>query len=154
MNRVVSAAPEDRPDIVALLRSCALPTEDLPPTLDHFFVAGDDDLDGVIGLEVFGSRGLVRSLAVAPGRRGQGLAHELWQHALARARALGVRELYLLTTTAEAIFAHWGFTPVARDDAPEEIRRTEEFRNLCPSSAAVMRLVMNEFLRPSSRPSV
>ena len=158
MAELVAAAPADRSAIVELLRSCALPTEDLPPALDQFFVArAGGAIVGVVGLERFEGLGLVRSLAVAGERRGQGLARELWGLALARARALGLRELFLLTATAEAIFAHWGFARIPRAEAPEPIKQTEEFRTLCSSSAAVMRLALEgdgEFLRPSDRPSV
>lgn len=154
----LAATPADRAAIVALLRACDLPTADLPSSLEHFFVGqAGDRIVGVIGLEVHGNRGLVRSLAVAPGHRGQRLARALWHAALGRARDLGLGDLFLLTATAEAIFAHWGFVRVAREAAPDEIRQTEQFRSLCPASAAVMRLAVgeaHEFLRPSSRLSV
>jgi amino-acid N-acetyltransferase len=138
---VGAAVREDRAAIVALLRACALPTEDLATSLDHFFVArAGEELVGVIGVQPFGQRGLMRSLAVTAQQRGTGVARRLWDAALARAGQLGIRELFLLTATAEAVFAHWGFARVGRDEAPEEIRQTEEFRTLCPSTAVVMRL--------------
>ena len=56
------AGPADRTPVEELLRSCDLPAEDLPASLDHFFVArAGDRLAGCIGLEVVGRRGLVRS---------------------------------------------------------------------------------------------
>lgn len=140
---IAAAVPADRDAVVALLRTCALPTEDLPHSLDHFFVARTaGGLIGVIGVQVSGRRGLVRSLAVSSDWRGKGLGHRLWRVALACARHLGLSELFLLTTTAEAIFAYWGFARIARDEAPLEIRQTEEFSTLCPSSAVVMRLTL------------
>jgi mannose-6-phosphate isomerase-like protein (cupin superfamily) len=54
------------------------------------------------------------------------------------ARNLGVRRLYLLTTTAEAYFAKRGFERCAREAAPAAIRQTREFRSLCPDTAACM----------------
>jgi amino-acid N-acetyltransferase len=140
---ICAATSADREAVVALLRSCALPTEDLPSPLEHFFVARDAGrLIGVVGVQVAGSRGLVRSLVVSPEWRGKRLAHALWREALARSQRLGLRELFLLTTTAEAIFAHWGFERIPRTEAPEEIRQTDEYRTLCPSSATVMRLAV------------
>jgi amino-acid N-acetyltransferase len=138
---IAAAAPSDREEVVALLRTCTLPTEDLPASLDHFFVARSrGDLIGVVGVQPFGRRGLVRSLAVSPAWRGKGVGHRLWRVALACAQRLGVSELFLLTTTAETIFGYWGFTRIAREEAPVEIRQTAEYQTLCPNSAAVMRL--------------
>jgi amino-acid N-acetyltransferase len=152
------ATPRHRAAVVALLSSSALPTEDLPATLDHFFVAQvGDDLIGVIGLELIDGGGLVRSLAVAPAWQGRKVAHQLWGLALAAARAAAVRELFLLTTTAERIFAHWGFARWARDRAPAWVRNTPEFRSLCPDTAALMRWAVEadgESLRPSGRSTV
>ena len=62
---------------------------------------------------------LLRSLAVAPDRRGRRLAHDLWRRILDRARALELERLYLLTTTAEPLFARWGFARIARDVVPD-----------------------------------
>jgi len=138
-----AAGPADREAVVALLQACALPTEDLPASLDNFFVArAPIGLIGVIGVQGLGHRGLVRSLAVSPEWRGKGLGHRLWRVALACARRLRLSELFLLTTTAEAIFAYWGFARISRDEAPLELRQTEEYRTLCPCSAVVMRLAL------------
>jgi len=47
--------------------------------------------------------------------------------------------LFLLTTTAADYFSARGFDPVDRSSAPEAIRRTREFAEICPGSAAFMR---------------
>ena len=57
---------------------------------------------------------------------------------VARARGLGITRLYLLTTTAQSWFRLLGFRSVLRDEVPEGIRGTEQFRTLCPSTAACM----------------
>jgi len=44
----------------------------------------------------------------------------------------------LLTTTAEKFFGTLGFTVVDRSKLPETIRKTNEFLNLCPTSAVCM----------------
>jgi amino-acid N-acetyltransferase len=138
---IATANAADREAVVALLQACTLPTDDLSSSLEHFFVArADGRLVGVIGVQELGRRGLVRSLAVSADWRGKGLGHRLWRVALACARRLGMSDLFLLTTSAEAIFAYWGFTRIPREEAPLEIRQTQEYRTLCPSSAAVMRL--------------
>jgi amino-acid N-acetyltransferase len=138
---IATAATADREAVEALLHACALPTEDLPASLEHFFVArAAGRVVGVIGVQELGRRGLLRSLAVSPDWRGKGLGHRLWRVASACARRLGLEDLFLLTTTAEAIFANWGFARILREEAPPELRQTPEYRTLCPSSAAVMRL--------------
>jgi len=80
-----------------------------------------------------------RSLCVAGDHRNRGVARSLCAAIEAVARGLGVRDLYLLTTTAAAFFERQGFSVAARDVATAEIRGTAEFRDLCPSTATFMR---------------
>jgi N-acetylglutamate synthase-like GNAT family acetyltransferase len=54
----------------------------------------------------------------------------------------GVASLYLLTTTAEPLFARWGFRRIERDAAPAAVRATKQFASLCPSSAVMMALAL------------
>jgi amino-acid N-acetyltransferase len=139
------ATPDDLPRVVALLDACELPSADLA-TLAGFLVcrAGDGHLVGSIGIQTLGdgvvSTGLLRSLAVAPGLRGRGIAHDLWAQGRADAGRRGLRSLYLLTTTAAALFERWGFRQIDRDRAPAAVRGTAEFASLCPSTAVVMSL--------------
>jgi N-acetylglutamate synthase-like GNAT family acetyltransferase len=143
MEELAPAQAADEEAIAALLRSCGLPHEDIAPHLGHFTVARDGGiLVGVIGLEVHGTDGLLRSLAVAGDRRGQGIARRLYASLIGRARQLGLSRLYLLTTSAEGFFEMLGFRVVARDEVPGAIRATEEFRALCPASAACMARTM------------
>ena len=72
------ATREDLPGITRLLEGAGLPTEDLPPHGDGFFVSlAGDSLVGVVGLERFGEVGLLRSLAVDPRLRGRGSGRAL-----------------------------------------------------------------------------
>jgi protein-tyrosine-phosphatase/N-acetylglutamate synthase-like GNAT family acetyltransferase len=132
-----------RPAVLELLRSCALPVDDVASDLDHFFVAmADDLLVGTVGIEILGdnaSIALFRSLAVAPQWRGRGVARRLYDEARQEARRLGAHELFLLTTTAEAVFTHWGFVRIPREAAPAAVQATPEYHTLCPGSAVVMR---------------
>jgi amino-acid N-acetyltransferase len=71
-------------------------------------------------------------------------AEVLVQHQIiTRARRAGVRELYLMTTTAEKFFARRGFVRVDRSAAEPTLKDTREWRDLCPASAAVMRLKLD-----------
>lgn len=136
------AERSDLPAVLALLERSSLPIEDLRSDhLEQFLVGrAGERLIGAVGLEQLGDVGLLRSLAVAPEFRGRGLAHELWTRIQADARRRGIRRLFLLTTTAAGLFSRWGFRPVARDLLPEAVRATQEFRSLCPDTAAVMSL--------------
>jgi amino-acid N-acetyltransferase len=62
--------------------------------------------------------------------------------ALERARALGLRELYLLTTSASDYFPRFGFERIGREALPSSLQASEEMRGACPSSAAAMRLIL------------
>jgi amino-acid N-acetyltransferase len=134
------ARSSDFSAIVVLLEDAGLPHADLTPEhLAHFLVLREGDaIVGVVGMEVRGDAGLLRSLAVAADRRGGGWATRLVDVLEARARTLGVRTLYLLTTTAEGFFARRGYAPADRATVPDAILATEEFRGICPSTAACM----------------
>lgn len=136
----VPALAGDEAAIKALLAACGLPCEDLTPIhLEHFWVLRDGpELAGVVGLEMYGDVGLLRSLAVAETNRGIGIAAQLTDKAEADARAQGVRALYLLTTTAADYFARRGYKRADRDAAPAALKNTAEFRSLCPDSAVCM----------------
>lgn len=132
------ATDRDWDAISALLRRRGLPLDGARDHLAHFIVAEDDEgLAGVAGLEVYGESALLRSIAAA--HDGRGIGHVLVEHLIARARALGVTDLVLLTTTAAGYFPRFGFETVARAEVPEALLASREFQGACPSSATVMR---------------
>jgi amino-acid N-acetyltransferase len=71
--------------------------------------------------------------------RGQGLAASLVEAVLERAARVGLRSVYLLTTTAHDYFARRGFSDCERSAAPQPIQESWEFRSGCPSSASFMK---------------
>jgi amino-acid N-acetyltransferase len=123
-----------------LLKASQLNSSDLTPEhLRHFFGLGTkEEPEGIVGLEVFNTVALLRSLAVASSRRGAGLGSKLLVHAEDFARNLGIRSIYLLTDTAELFLKHRGYQSTARDDAPPAIRETKEFSGICPLSSVFM----------------
>ena len=129
----------DQAAIHDLLRDSRLPVDDLGTAAVDFTVATDAaGLTGVVGLEPFGDVGLLRSLAVRDGQRGRGLGERLVGAVEARAAALGLRQLVLLTETAAPFFARRGYTAIAREQAPAAVRHSAEFRSICPASATCM----------------
>lgn len=110
-----------------------------PEILANFFACSiNDELEGVVGLELYRDVALLRSLAVTSSHRRGGIGSALVAHAERHASAHGVTGLYLLTTTAEQFFVRLGYARVARHDVPGAIRNTMEYSNICPISAAVM----------------
>jgi amino-acid N-acetyltransferase len=81
----------------------------------------------------------LRSLVVAGAARRAGLGGKLVGALEAAAQAAGITELWLLTIDAERFFERHGFDIVERAVAPADIRGTDEFGNLCPDSAFLMR---------------
>lgn len=142
--------PERFPAIRALLEDCGLPVADLDPALlPRFFgVERAQGLVGIVALERQGEAGLLRSLAVHPAGRGSGLGRALVAHVEEVAVREGLRELWLLTTTADPFFRRLGWEPMARDKAPEGIRGTTEFRSVCPSTATCLRRDLRSRLTP------
>lgn len=133
------ADPDALGRIEALLESNGLP-DDVRSSPARFFLAETDGaFVGVGGLEVHGPDGLLRSVVVVESARGAGLGSPLCCALEERARGAGVDALYLLTTTAEGFFRRLGYEVIDREAAPPAIRRTAEFRDLCPSTATCMR---------------
>ncbi len=130
--------------IEALLIESGLPVDDLgADNLDGFLVAEDGvKLVGLIGLQLYGTIGLLRSLVVARDARKLGLGGKLVGALESAAQAAGVTELWLLTIDAENFFERHDFEIMARDAAPASIQQTDEFSNLCPGTAFLMRKVM------------
>ncbi len=137
------AAPGDFAGVVRLLESADLPIAGLEPSLPDFLVAEEGGrVVGAVGLEVFGDCALLRSAVVDAGRRGSGIGIDLVESLLQRAATRGVREVYLLTTTAEHFFPRFGFVRIPRRDVASAVQVSEEFRGACPESAIAMRRVL------------
>jgi N-acetylglutamate synthase-like GNAT family acetyltransferase len=84
---------------------------------------------------------LLRSIVVPRAKRRHGLGTDMLAGLIGAARKSGAREVWLLTTTAEGFFAANGFERVVRTD-PAAIAATSQFKDICPDTAALMRLVL------------
>jgi amino-acid N-acetyltransferase len=136
---VEAADTSDLPAIRKLLEDARLPHSDLQDdTTVRFWVARDGEVIGAIGLESFGTAGLVRSLVVSPLARRHGLGDRLVRTLESSAVRAGLRELVLLTQTAEQFFADRGYAVIERSKAPAALRESSEFKALCPASATCM----------------
>jgi amino-acid N-acetyltransferase len=135
------ARPHDLRGALDVLGRSELTEQDVAERWGHYFVVREDDgrVVAVAGLEVHGEDGLLRSVAVDPDYRGQGLAASLVEAAMDRARQVHLRSVYLLTTTARDYFARHTFADCPREEAPPAIRESWEFRTGCPSTASFMK---------------
>jgi N-acetylglutamate synthase-like GNAT family acetyltransferase len=118
------------------------------PVLEQFWPAylvipGEDasaPLVGCVAIELAGEVALLRMLAVAPERRGEGLGYVLVESATERARTFGVRQLYLVTDGAQGYFGErLGFQVVDRKDVAPEIAATAEYALARSKNATWMR---------------
>lgn len=135
------AAPRDWPQIANLLSSCNLPLDGARDLVSAFLLACQgEELVACGALERFGDSALLRSVAVVEAERGSGLGQDLVHRLLDQAYEEKLRQVILLTTTADRFFPRFGFLPVTRGEVPEAVRESAEFQGACPSSSIVMRL--------------
>jgi amino-acid N-acetyltransferase len=133
------AFPGDFASAAILVEQSGLPREGLREHFSRALVADSGGtVVGCVALEVYGRVALLRSLAVAPNRRGERLGERLAGEALRLARESGARDVYLLTQTASGFFPRFGFAVEERSRAPEALGQSVEFQSACPSSAVLM----------------
>ena len=131
-------------EVEVILRDAGLPVSDLRETRNFnlFGARFNGRLIGVVGVELYGGVGMLRSLAMAETNRSGGYGRSLVSDAEAWALQQGIKTLYLLTTTAARFFAGLGYETIQRSEAPAAIAGTPQFMSLCPSSSAFMRKVL------------
>jgi amino-acid N-acetyltransferase len=127
------ADPTDKNQIRRLLSECGLPTVYIHRHLKSFIVAkAGKKIIGVIGVEVYGQVGLLRSLCVDQPYRGQGIARTLNAKILAYAQMRKIDRFYLFTWDAEKFVSKLGFQKIDKKRIPNSIRSTWQFRRLSP----------------------
>ena len=135
----LEAEMDDVEAIIGLLKNNQLPTSDLGSGKRLFFVArSDKKVIGCVALEFYGTSGLLRSLAVSPSFRKNGVARKLLEKVLTESRNRGISQLFLLTTTAEKFFSNNNWSIIERSTVPQEVAQSTEFSSVCPSSAICM----------------
>jgi arsenate reductase len=141
MTIVIDAATErDLAAVRGLLERRRLPLDGVDDCVQTMLVAREGArIVGTAALEFHADQALLRSVAVDAGKQGRGLGRRLTERALQLARSHGVRDVYLLTTTAERFFPKFGFERIAREEVPPSVQDSVEFRTACPASAVVMR---------------
>ncbi|MBC3795005.1 arsenic resistance N-acetyltransferase ArsN2 [Spirosoma utsteinense] len=142
---IQTAQPADKAAIISLLQQGQLLTNDLPVDLSDFIIAKEQTtLIGVAGLERVGRVGLLRSVAIDQHYQGKQIGAQLVGRMLEIARAADLEEVYLITTSADRYFERQGFQPVNRQEVPAAIQQTQQFSELCPSTAIVMKRALTQ----------
>jgi len=138
--QVERARSADTHAIERLLTAAALPLDGAAEAFGTGLVARDGEvIVGAAAIEPYGDVGLLRSVVVAPERRGSGIGARLLAASETLASELGIDELYLLTDTAEAWFAGRGYEQIERDHVPARVRTSIEFTTACSDSAKAMK---------------
>lgn len=130
--------------IIEKLRENKLPTEDIIYKIKSLYIVEECDKKiGIVGLEVLDEFGLMRSLCVIDSAlRNKGYGRKMVSLIIELSKSKKIKELYLLTTTAEQFFSKLNFIKINRNEVPEKIKQIEEFNSLCPSIAVCMKILI------------
>lgn len=140
---ISGASASDLDEIKSLLTSTELPTAGVDDHWRTFVIARHGErMVGCGGSETYPAAALIRSIAVHPEYRKHGLGRRIVRQLLDRLSARGIRDFYLLTTTAEGYFRKRGFKTIDRDEVNPQLLVSREFQDACPQTAVCMRLVM------------
>lgn len=126
---VVFATPADQDRVDELLSGYGIPGIQSKQDVETLVMRRDDGgVSGSVSLQTTGDCAFLFGLAVTPERRGEGLGWVLGDCVLRRSRTLGVRRVYLVTSTAADFFAgKLGFRPVDADAVDPGVRETTNF---------------------------
>ena len=126
-------------EITTLLKNNDLPHCDIKDVkLEYFYgYYSDNELEGIVGLEMYEDVALLRSLCVVS--KSSGIGSKLLKHIDEIAKENKIKTLYLLTTTADKYFAKKEFSIIEKKLVPKSIKNTQEFNSICPDSAICMR---------------
>lgn len=139
MMNICKAMDQDLDAVLALLSKVNLPIEGVADHFQNFLVAWDESqLVGCAGIEIYDDVGLIRSVAVHPSLQGQGIGHALIEEIESLSRDKGLKEIYLITDTAEQFFSELSFVTIPREDANPKIKQSLEFTVLCAKCGVCM----------------
>lgn len=140
--KIIPIDPDE--SLIELLSRSALPTSDINQTDSIYFFGCHQNgrLIGSVGIEICKKSAMLRSLATHEEVRNTGLGRALVEHAELNASLRGVGAIYLLTTTAAVFFERLGYEQLFREQAPDAIKKTPQFTDLCPASSFLMRKLL------------
>ena len=144
---VVPATAKDIGGVREVLKHSKLPTAGIPEDISELWVihgtAPEPDIVACVAIEIYGETSLLRSLAVHPERRGEGLGWMLAEMVLVRSRQRGLTQVCLLTEHATDFFAEkFGFESVKRESLPAEVQKSSEYQRNQSERTVAMRLLL------------
>ncbi len=135
------AEPGDWPAIAALMQGCCAQATDACERLESCLLGErGSEVIGVVDLELLGTVGLLRCVAIHPAYRSAGLGKQLAAAVESFARSKGMHELCLLTTAAVPFFVGRGYRVDNRADAPGVVQTSSTFRTANAQTAVFMTL--------------
>lgn len=127
-----------------LLQLSNLPNFDLDEAPVHFFgVKENGQLVATGALEIYGVHAILRSLAVHQTHQNFGYGRQIVRFLENKAIEKGIKQLFLLTSTAEDFFKKLNYLPMQRNLCPPEILSSTQFREICPLSASCLSKNLN-----------
>ncbi|OEF96766.1 GNAT family N-acetyltransferase [Desulfuribacillus alkaliarsenatis] len=130
-----------------LLEKAKLNKDGITEHLENFLVVEDlrdenySNIVGMVGLEIYEQRGILRSLVLRSEKWNSKVGVELIALIISYGWRRGLKEIFLMTHNSQAFFEYWGFAEVNWDDVPDELRKSTHFKEYDSSYATVMRLI-------------
>ncbi len=132
----------DVPAIAVLLEENGLTPLGVAEAPENFLVLEHSGIAAVIGMEIRGDSGLLRSLVVRLRDRKKCFGVRMTSVIIDLARAQGVRTIYLLTETAERFFERAGFVAARREDIPAPLMQSSALDKVCPEGSAILKKML------------
>lgn len=127
------ATEKDLPTLVDFLEKANLGTEGVKETIEYFLLMEDESgkLKATLGIEPFGSNGLLRSLVVTAGM-GENEILMLFERILKLTKEKNISSLFLATNKATSVpfFEMLGFSAIEEVGLPDELYQSEHIKNI------------------------
>lgn len=137
MKTIQSLHHSEMDAVKKLLQLSDLPYSDLDQVPVHFFgVKENDQLIAIAALEMYGLNAVLRSVAVHHAHQNLGYGKQMVRFLENKAIEKGIKNLFLLTSTAADFFKKLAYLPQQRDLCPPDIQSSAQFREICPLSAS------------------
>lgn len=129
----------EKDEVINLLRKCELPFSDIDFGKQLFYGIFDrNKIYGCVAIELYGSKGILRSLAVDSEYRSKNFGRILHDKIINYAENNNLEKLFLFTTSAAGYFETLGWNYINRSNISEEITISSEYKYICPVSAKIL----------------
>ena len=127
-------------DVEKLLLMVNLPIEGVKKSFSNFFIVQKQNMIiGCAGIEIYEEVGLLRSIAIDESSQKQGIGQMMVNKIEEFAIKEGVKNLYLLTDTAEQFFLRLNYQKIPRNRTDSRIKQTIEFTTICTSATVMVK---------------